>query len=68
MEFECPVCGAKLHHERVDDGTIINEVADDGTVEIELVNISNGFDRVYCSEDSNHNIADDVVFEVICLA
>jgi len=68
MKFECPVCGSKLHHERVDDGTIIVEVNEDGTTGEEILNVSNGYDRVHCSGYSGHNIPDKLVLEIICLA
>ncbi len=68
MKFKCSTCGAKLFHDKISDGYVLNEVSDDGTPEVELVNQSNGYDEVYCSKNNYHNIPDDVVAKVIDLA
>lgn len=64
MKFECPVCGSKLHHERIDDGFILNKIESDGEV-TELANSSNGSDRVFCSKSEDHTISDEMIEAVL---
>lgn len=66
MKYECPVCHASLRHERIDDGIIVHVISATGKVE-ELVNKSNGGDRVYCSADESHIFPPDLVQAVLDL-
>lgn len=65
-EFKCPVCGAELLHNRIDDGEILNRITRQGVVE-EICNDSNGFDLVYCSLDKYHKLPDKLVEKVLNL-
>lgn len=66
MKYECPVCGAKLEHERIDDGIIVNRIKKDGEV-VEMGNKSNGGNYVYCSKNKSHDIGQDLVEAVLDL-
>lgn len=66
MHFECPVCHASLRHERIDDAIIIHVISLNGEVE-ELVNKSDGGNRVYCSADEKHAIPYELADAVIDL-
>ncbi len=66
MHFECPVCHASIRHERIDDGIIVHVISFTGQVE-ELVNKSNGGDRVYCSADASHVFPAELVQSVLDL-
>jgi hypothetical protein len=64
MKFECPVCHASLRHERIDDGIIVHTISATGEVE-ELVNKSDGGNRVYCSANEKHDIPHELADKVI---
>lgn len=54
--FVCPICGASLMYERIDDGTTILRI--DKAGEIEEVSVdSNGSTRIYCGVDETHEIS-----------
>ena len=64
MKFECPICKSTLTHERIDDGTTTSEISKDGEVK-EVYSNSNGSDSVSCSNQSDHELPDDLVQSVI---
>ena len=66
MKIECPICKALLNHSRIDDGEIINRIGPYGEI-IEIANNSNGYDKVYCSNDENHELSFDLITKVINL-
>lgn len=55
--FVCPICGANIKYERIDDGTttlIIDKAGEFKDVSVD----SKGSTRVYCSVDETHEISD----------
>ena len=66
MKIECPVCKAPIYHSRIDDGEIINEVGSYGKI-VEISNISNGYDHVYCSKNKDHELSFEFITKVIDL-
>ena len=66
MIYECPICQATLDHTREDDGIVRHEISKSGDV-IEVYNDSNGEDSVYCTNDSSHEIPQEMVQAVIDL-
>lgn len=66
MKYECPVCGGKLLHTRVDDGYTKRLIASDGMFE-NAGEKSNGYDEVICIKDSDHDIPSDLIDAVLNL-
>lgn len=66
MLCQCPVCKSKLRVERVDDGTLIYDIDKDGST-TEVVNDSNGYTRVYCTSNDQHEIPLDLQVKVLNL-
>ncbi len=66
MKIECPVCGAPLHHLRIDDGETINKILPNGEV-IEIYSKSDGFNDVYCSDYKDHKLSFKLITKVLNL-
>ena len=66
VKWICPECGCTLSHDRVDDGIVSHSITANGTV-TETYNDSNGYDSVYCSNDSSHEIPDELINKVLYL-
>jgi len=65
-KYVCPECGSSLKHERRDDGYERHEITPDGDVTV-ISSDSDGYNSVYCSYDSDHDIPVDLINEVIVL-
>lgn len=59
VKYGCAVCGAEIHHERVEDSQTYNRVVPCGTFINKGVK-TNGYDLFYCSKDSSHKIPDEL--------
>lgn len=55
--FVCPICGANIKYERIDDGTTTLIIDKAGEFKDVFVD-SKGSTRVYCSVDETHEISD----------
>lgn len=65
-KYVCPVCGANLKYERIDDDKTVIEIKSDTTMCVED-EISNGSTSVYCSADGTHELPMVLVDEVLDL-
>tara|TARA_Y100000034_G_scaffold123747_1_gene170996 strand:- start:760 stop:969 length:210 start_codon:yes stop_codon:yes gene_type:complete len=62
-KLKCPLCGEPLMFKRVEDGFTLYEVKEDSIEEI--ASNSNGWKRVYCSMDEDHEISEDIIEKVL---
>lgn len=60
MKYICPTCKSPLRYERIDDGVIVQEIKEDGTIEL-IADNSNGSTSVYCSKHHNHKIPIELI-------
>ena len=65
-KYVCPVCGANLRYERIDDDKMVIEIKSDTTTCVEE-ETSNGSTSVYCSTDGTHELPMVLVDEVLDL-
>jgi hypothetical protein len=61
----CPICGANLIYERIDDGTSVVEITGANSIN-EIACNSDGSTRVYCSADESHDI-DNGTWDMVVL-
>lgn len=65
-KFSCPACGSNLMHERIYDGTDLNEIEPGGEV-LDKGSKSNGSSRIYCKSNEEHDIPLDLQEAVLDL-